>query len=382
VKKSNTFIAALLTLSLPVIAQTTVAPTVNNGVATYTYTDVNGNIVTLAVPVPTAQNATVTYTPAPPPPAAPTITAVQVACAPTSLAPSATSLCNATVQGTGSYDPTVTLSATAGSVDPSGLFTAANSAGTATVTATSTQDATKSGTATITVQTASNGAPAIPANAIAVDLINPKNAWKNTKDAGTPGSATFSNNYPVSGIFANDARAFSIAYQNAGGVRFSNSFAKDTVSTHFVYDVVVRSPDWTHTANLELDLNQVKADGRTAILGMQCSNYSKTWEVTLNKTGNTGWHWVPSNIPCTPLKWTPNVSHHIRLFGTLASNGIATYVGVEFDGSYSAFTNASGLTARAIGWGIGSVLPNFQIDGLGASGSATIYSNKLTIIRW
>jgi hypothetical protein len=214
------------------------------------------------------------------------------------------------------------------------------------------------------------------------------NAWKNTKDAGTPGTASFSNNYPVGNVFFDaagksiDARAFSIAYQNGAGVRFSNSFAKDTVATHFVYDTVVQSPDWTHTANLELDINQVKSNGKTAILGVQCSSYGHSWEVTL--IGSTGaWHWVTTNLTCNPLTWTPNVPHHIRIFGTIDATGFSTYTGVELDGTYGAFNSAaSGMTARALGWSIGSVLPNFQIDGLGASGTATIYSDKLTIIRW
>jgi hypothetical protein len=226
-----------------------------------------------------------------------------------------------------------------------------------------------------------NAAPTIPKNAISVDLINPKTAWKNTKDAGTPGTATFSNNYPVSGIFANDARAFSIAYTGAGGVRFSNSFAKDTTATHYVYDTVVLSPDWTHTANLELDLNVVRANGKTSILGTQCSSYSKTWEVTfLTSTGK--WHWVPTNVACSPLTWTPNVPHRIRIFGTITLAGTSTYTGVELDGAYKAFTGTTGNTADALGWSVGGLITNFQIDGKGTSGSAIIYSNKLTMIRW
>jgi hypothetical protein len=226
-----------------------------------------------------------------------------------------------------------------------------------------------------------NGAPEIPASAIAVDLINPKTAWKNEKDAGTPGTATFSNNYPVSGIFTDDARAFSIAYQGGGGVRFSNNFAKDTAATHFVYDTVVESPNWAKAANLELDLNQVKANGKTSILGVQCSTYSKTWEVTLIAP-STSWHWVKTNVPCNTPTWTPNVPHHIRIFGDIDTSGVSTYTGVELDGVYTAFNNFSGTTARELGWSIGSVLPNFQIDGLGTTGSVTIYADKLTIYRW
>ncbi len=82
----------------------------------------------------------------------PTLSSVSVTCNPSTVAPSATSQCNATVQGTGSYSSAVTWSANAGTINASGLFTAPGSAATVTVTATSTEDSTKSGTATIAVQ--------------------------------------------------------------------------------------------------------------------------------------------------------------------------------------------------------------------------------------
>ncbi len=84
--------------------------------------------------------------------AAPTITSVSVTCASSSIAPTATSQCSATVRGTGSYSSLVTWNATSGSIDATGLFTAAALTGSATITATSTQDTTKSGTAAISVQ--------------------------------------------------------------------------------------------------------------------------------------------------------------------------------------------------------------------------------------
>ena len=81
-----------------------------------------------------------------------TITAVvSVSCNPTSVQVGQTSQCTATVTGTGSYSSSVTWSASAGTINSSGLFTAPATAGTATVTATSVQDTTKNGTATVTV---------------------------------------------------------------------------------------------------------------------------------------------------------------------------------------------------------------------------------------
>lgn len=226
-----------------------------------------------------------------------------------------------------------------------------------------------------------NAAPAIPSTATAVNLIT-QGTWKACEhDAGTPGTGTCSNNYPVTGIFSDSARAFSMSYTNGGGVRWANSFAKDTTSTNFVLDAVVESPDWTHIADLELDTNQVKANGKTDILGTQCASQEKTWDITLSGT-NGAWHWVKTNVPCNPLTWTPNVPHHIRIFGTISAQDISTYLGVELDGTYSAFSGATGSTGNALGWSIGSVLDNVQIDGYGASGSATVYMDKLTVFRW
>src|SRR5579883_464195 len=81
-----------------------------------------------------------------------TISSVSVACAPSTIATSATSQCNATVEGTGNYSSAVTWSASAGTVNASGLLTAPITAETVAVTATSTQDTTKSGEAHINVQ--------------------------------------------------------------------------------------------------------------------------------------------------------------------------------------------------------------------------------------
>ncbi len=225
------------------------------------------------------------------------------------------------------------------------------------------------------------GAPAIPSTATAVSLIT-QGTWKACEhDAGTPGTGTCSNNYPVTGIFADSARGFSMTYTGAGGVRWANSFARDTTSTNFVLDAVVQSPDWTHVADLELDTNVVRSNGNTDILGTQCASQEKAWDVTFTNTSGA-WHWVSTGVPCNPLTWTPNVPHHIRIFGTISPQDISTYIGVELDGVYTPFANETGSTADALGWGKGTVLDNVQIDGLGASGSATVYMDKLTVIRW
>ncbi len=85
-------------------------------------------------------------------PAPPAISSVGVACNSSTLAPGATSLCIAAVQGIGAYSSSVRWSASAGSINSNGLFSAPSSSGTVTITATSIEDGSKSGSAAITVQ--------------------------------------------------------------------------------------------------------------------------------------------------------------------------------------------------------------------------------------
>lgn len=89
-------------------------------------------------------SATITVTPLP------TITGVSVTCQSTSLAAGGTTACSSTVAGTGSYTSAVTWSASSGSITSAGSFTAPQTGTSAVVTATSTEDPTKSGSVTVT----------------------------------------------------------------------------------------------------------------------------------------------------------------------------------------------------------------------------------------
>ena len=83
-----------------------------------------------------------------------TIASVTVSCSPASIQYGQTSQCSASVTGTGNFSSTVTWTASAGSISGSGLFTAPSSGVVVlqvTITATSSQDTTKSGAATVTV---------------------------------------------------------------------------------------------------------------------------------------------------------------------------------------------------------------------------------------
>ena len=83
----------------------------------------------------------------------PTVTSVSVTCSPTTVTNGATSQCSANVTGTGSYSTAVTWSASAGTINATGLFSAptVKESTAVVVTATSTQDTTKSAPMTLTV---------------------------------------------------------------------------------------------------------------------------------------------------------------------------------------------------------------------------------------
>lgn len=89
-----------------------------------------------------------------PPPLSPTITAVSVSCVASSLQTGQVSQCSASVSGTGSYSSGVTWSAVSGTVSSTGLYTAPSTvpaSGSDNVKATSVQDTTKLGTASIAI---------------------------------------------------------------------------------------------------------------------------------------------------------------------------------------------------------------------------------------
>jgi len=83
----------------------------------------------------------------------PSIKSVAVSPAPTSVEEGKTATFTATVAGTGNYSSAVSWSASAGTITAAGVFTAPNAPGTVTVKATSTQDSTKLGSASVTVVT-------------------------------------------------------------------------------------------------------------------------------------------------------------------------------------------------------------------------------------
>ena len=116
-----------------------------------------------------AASASKTYKVATPPPS--TVSSVGIACGSTTLSVSGSTSCKATVAGSGSFSSAVAWTASAGTIDAAGNFTAPTTGSTVTVQATSTQDKTKFAIATIQLSTVTTP-PAAPTSGIKSVTVN------------------------------------------------------------------------------------------------------------------------------------------------------------------------------------------------------------------
>jgi len=222
----------------------------------------------------------------------------------------------------------------------------------------------------------------IPSNAISTGSLDGASNWEWNHDPGTPGESRGSSLYPANSETLDGAsRELYFTYSDNGGEIYHLTFAHDATVTHFVYDTYIYLIDPSQIQNIEMDMNQVMSDGRTVIFGTQCASGSGTFEFT--KVANGGTHWYPSNIPCHPKAWTANTWHHVQIASHRDSDGVVTYDWVNLNGTYTDFKDASGSSAENLGWPIGDLLLNFQLDGDGAGGEPiTAYIDKMTIYRW
>ena len=209
--------------------------------------------------------------------------------------------------------------------------------------------------------------------------------WKAVHDSGTPGQSMGSSVYPVTAPPYDDARQLYMTYSDRGGERFSLSFGKSTSVTHFIYYAYIYFVDPSQTQNVEMDINQVMSNGQTVIFGTQCSSDSGTWEyaTVITDDGDRKSHWNASNIPCNPKTWTANSWHQVQIASSRDGSGNVTYDWVTLDGAASNFVNATGPSVLSLGWAVGDLSLNFQLDGANeGSGSITAYIEDLTIYRW
>ena len=226
-------------------------------------------------------------------------------------------------------------------------------------------------------------ASVVPLDAVSVSSIQTLNTWNGIHDSGTSGYSSGKMSLVGSPSHTGIPRAFVSTYSNGGGVRYWVSFGDDQTATNFLYDGwVYLTSSAGYIGNLEMDMNQTMPNGQTVIFGVQCDGYSSTWDYTenLGTPEAPKGHWAHSTAGCNPRSWSRDAWHHVEITYSRTNSGMVTYKSVWLDGVESAM-NATVPSAFALGWGP-TLLTNFQVDGLGASGSSTVYLDDLTVYRW
>jgi hypothetical protein len=230
---------------------------------------------------------------------------------------------------------------------------------------------------------AATGEPVVPWNAISVSSIQTLGSWSAVNDSSTGGGSSGYMSMSNSPALSGNARRFATYFSNNGDERYYATFGDDTSTSNFMYDgwVYIAGPS-NGVANLEMDLNQVMPNGQTVIFGFQCDGYTSTWDYTVNKgtPQSPSDQWAHSSAYCNPRGWSTNTWHHVQISYSRDDAGNVNYKAVWLDGLEEPI-NATVPSAFALGWGP-VLLTNFQVDGLGSSGSSNVYLDNLTIYRW
>jgi len=225
--------------------------------------------------------------------------------------------------------------------------------------------------------------PSIPSYANEEQHIQLLPNWRIKHDPATSGTSTGSMTIVSDPTISGQTAKYYTTFTNGGGVLYSVTYGNDTDSKNFVYDAQVWIASGSVLSNLEMDNNQVLRNGDTVIYGFQCSGYSKTWEYTENAGTSTqpAAKWLKSTAPCNPGTWARDTWHHIQISYSRDDSGNVTYHSVWFDGVESPI-NQTVNSNFPLGWALGVLIANFQVDGLGSSGSSTLYVDNLTMYRW
>ena len=234
----------------------------------------------------------------------------------------------------------------------------------------------------LSVTTPTNS-PVIPSNAVAVSGLQALPHWTGTTDLAGQGNSAGSTSITNSPAQSGSARQFKTTYINNGDHRYFVQFGDDTEAHNFLYDAwVYLNSSSSQISNLEMDMNQVMPNGQTVIFGIQCDGWTGTWDYTVN--AGTPTHpsdqWVHAKAPCNVRTWSINKWHHIQITYSRDDYGNVTYRSVWLD-NVRQDINATVPSAFALGWEP-VLLTNFQVDGLGRSGSHTVYLDNLTVYRW
>lgn len=227
-------------------------------------------------------------------------------------------------------------------------------------------------------------APGTPANADSTTQIQSLSGWRIKHDPGTGGTASGAMLHASHPTLSGNAEQFTTSYSDWGGVLYSDTYGNDPDATNFMYDAEVWIASGSVIANLEMDNNQVVANGDTIIYAFQCAGTSGTWDYSENAgtPQKPVVRWVQSNQPCDPATWSKNTWHHVQIWTSRDGSGNVTYHSVWLDGvEYP--VNKTVNSDFSLGWAAGILVSNFQVDDTSSNNvSSTLYVDDLTIYRW
>jgi alpha-L-arabinofuranosidase len=310
----------------------------------------------------------------------PTVSSVSVTCTPTTTAVNMTSNCSAKLAGSGSYSSAVTWSASAGTISPSGLYTAPTtvpSSGSATVTATSTQTPTVSGTAVVNL-TAAASTGGLGITSVAVSSITSTTAtvsWQTGLPAysgidygtstaygkTTPGwSVSTAPSFTLTGLQPGTTYyllLWSVGASGGATVNANASFTTPASGAAAVTSVAVSctpiSVPVSGTANCA-----------ATVAGTGTYSSAVTWTTTAGTISSTGVYTAPATAPTSGsaiIIATSTQTPAISGFATLAVAGAATVssvavscspnsIGVGGTTNCSATVAGTGAYSPAVTW--------------------------------
>jgi hypothetical protein len=204
-------------------------------------------------------------------------------------------------------------------------------------------------------------------------------AWSGVHDAATSGTATGATAYPVT-VGGKVARSLTSDYTDGGGIRYHCVYAEgDTVSDHFILAGWLWLDNPATISQVELDNNQVTADGKTYIFGCQANANDGFWDITNMSPSD---HWNATPIKTNPKNWPAKTWVRFEIMAHRDSVGNHTYDGIYFNGAaYEIGMTLPG--AAVLGWAVGTLLANIQLGGnSGESGSILVYASGLQVAKW
>lgn len=237
-------------------------------------------------------------------------------------------------------------------------------------------------TVNVTAPAPASSSALVPTNATTVTNIQNMGGWEAVHDQNSGGNSDGAMSVVSSPSLSGNAREFDTSFSGSGGEMYTELFDSDVDATNFFYDTWIYLTDSAAgVTNLEMDMNQVLADGRTVIFGFQCDGYAGKWDYTVNKGSpeNPNDQWVSSDAYCDARTWGRNQWHHVQVSYSRDDSGNVIYHSVYLDGLESKL-DVTVPSAFTLGWAP-ALQTNFQVDGDGA-GSNTVYLDQLKISRW